>query len=127
MEKIIICSDCGYSLELTSGKCPQCGSELITTVFKITEYLSFVEAIGGKIISEGRKKPAKEFMYGADYSEKEHRFMRKERVIDRENNFYHEKVTDPTSGTVIHECDEPLTRHFGHGSAKKKATKNESL
>ena len=29
------------------------------------------------------------------------------------------------SGTVIHECDEPLTAHFGHGSAKEKVNKSE--
>ena len=42
------------------------------------------------------------------------------RVIDREINIYHEKVIDPKSGAVVHECDEPLTAHYGHGSAKKR-------
>jgi hypothetical protein len=50
--------------------------------------------------------------------------LQQERVIDRKNNVYHEKVIDPVSGTVIHECDEPLTDHFGHGSAKEKNNNN---
>lgn len=124
MEKLRICSDCGYPLESESEKCPQCGSELSTIVFRVIENLTLAEAIGGKVLSKG-KKPAREFMYGADYSVKERRYMQKERVIDRENNIYHEKVTDPKSGTVIHECDEPLTAHFGHGSAKEKVNKSE--
>ena len=120
MKKLIICFECGFPLERESEKCPQCGSELNTVVFKVTESLSLEGAIGGKILSEGKKKPDREFMYGADYSKKEYRYMKKERLIDRENNIYHEKVTDPKTGAVIHECDEPLTAHFGHGSAKEK-------
>lgn len=125
MEKLIICSDCGYLLEAENIKCPQCGSELSIIVYRVTENLTLAGTFGGKVLTEGKKKPAREFMYGADYSEKEHRYMQKERVIDRENNIYHEKVTDPKSGDVIHECDEPLTSHFGHGSAKEKENKSE--
>ena len=124
MEKMTICSECSYALEAEGEKCPRCGSESAIIVVKITEKLSIAESIGGKIKSEGQKRPSGEFMYGADYSKKEHRYMKKERVIDRKNNVYHEKVIDPVSGTVIHECDEPLTDHFGHGSAKEKNNNN---
>jgi|TARA_B110001450_G_C17324859_1_gene360958 hypothetical protein len=31
---------------------------------------------------------------------------------------YKEKVTDRETGEVIHHSEEPLSDHFGHGSAK---------
>jgi hypothetical protein len=52
--------------------------------------------------------------------------MKFQRVIDRLANWYHERVTDPTTGAVVHECDEPLTQHRGHGSAKPKRDSNAS-
>jgi hypothetical protein len=45
--------------------------------------------------------------------------VRHERLIDRQNNRYSEKVTARDTGEVIHHCDEPLTDHTGHGSDKK--------
>ncbi|MBN9547240.1 MAG: hypothetical protein J0I19_17375 [Alphaproteobacteria bacterium] len=45
--------------------------------------------------------------------------IRHERLIDKHNNRYVEKVTARNSGEIIHECDEPLSDHKGHGSDKK--------
>lgn len=36
-------------------------------------------------------------------------------------NWYSEKVTDTETGEVIHECNEPLDQHQGHGAAKSKS------
>ena len=47
------------------------------------------------------------------------RFMRKFRVVDREHDHYLETVVDPSTGQTIHHVDEPLSKHTGHGSAKK--------
>lgn len=44
---------------------------------------------------------------------------RHERVLDRQNDRYFEKVTICESGEVTHLCEEPLTDHRDHGSAKK--------
>jgi hypothetical protein len=44
-----------------------------------------------------------------------------ERVIDRAKNWYKKLITDPETGKVVHHCEEPLTDHRGHGSAKKKS------
>ncbi len=41
------------------------------------------------------------------------------RMIDRENVHYVEKVVYTDTGTIIRDCDEKLTEHLGHGSAKK--------
>lgn len=45
--------------------------------------------------------------------------MEKVRLIDKDANRYFEKVTDPDTGQVLHECNEPLSEHRGHGSDKK--------
>jgi hypothetical protein len=44
---------------------------------------------------------------------------RVERVSERASHGdrYHEKVTMKDTGEVIHECNEPLSEHRGHGSA----------
>lgn len=41
------------------------------------------------------------------------------RVIDRKNDHYKEVTTD-MDGNVTHFCDERLSEHTGHGSAKMK-------
>ena len=43
-----------------------------------------------------------------------------ERCIDKDNNHYKEIVVDPETGEIIHQCEEPLSEHRGHGSDKKK-------
>jgi len=44
--------------------------------------------------------------------------MNREMIVDREGNRYLEKVTDPETGEVVHSCEEPLSEHQGHGTAK---------
>lgn len=70
----------------------------------------------------GKKKAGKEFHYGKDYSKKLKKDVDKTRIIDRENDKYHEKVVDTDTGEVIHECHENLSSHTGHGSTKKRKT-----
>jgi hypothetical protein len=47
-------------------------------------------------------------------------FAWKERRLDKREDTYHERVEDE-DGNVIHACDEPLSEHRGHGSARKNA------
>jgi len=44
---------------------------------------------------------------------------RHERTIDHHNDRYSEKVTICDTGEVIHLCEEALSAHQGHGSARK--------
>jgi hypothetical protein len=41
-------------------------------------------------------------------------------TVDREGNRYRELITDPETGALIRDVDEPLDQHRGHGSAKQK-------
>jgi hypothetical protein len=52
---------------------------------------------------------------------KQDKWMNLIRVIDMKNDRYRETITDPKNGQVIHHCDEKLSEHQGHGSAKKRA------
>ena len=42
-----------------------------------------------------------------------------ERHIDRVNDRYYEKVDCPVSGEILHECNESLSQHIGHGTEKR--------
>ncbi len=44
--------------------------------------------------------------------------VRHERTTNYAGDWYSEKVTVCKSGEVIHQCEEPLSQHQGHGSAK---------
>jgi len=68
---------------------------------------------------EGRK-PYIEQVHGDDLHRKSGMWMNLERIIDRDNNMYHEVVTNPVTGEVIYECKESLSKHVGHGTARHK-------
>jgi hypothetical protein len=42
-----------------------------------------------------------------------------DRSFDRIRDWYHERIADAETGDVVHECDEPLSEHRGHGSARR--------
>lgn len=85
----------------------------------LTETLSIHETVKGKSNKmPGKRKPFFEMQTGEEKSVDRNKWVKKDRVIDRENDIYFEKVEDPDTGEVIHECSEPLSMHFGHGSAK---------
>ena len=109
-----------YFDEESADVCPYCGSVELNTCISIYDKMNYRDRVSGKVRKDGTKKPRKEFIYGADYSKGEHKYMDKTRIIDRENNQYYESVIDPDNGETIHKCEESLTEHFGHGSAKRR-------
>jgi hypothetical protein len=112
--------------------CPKCGEKRHTNNMSISEEvnLNIHESLSGKVhnprkrkeqgkTGKSAKKPIQEFFDGDDYSHKLKKHVDKKRTIDRENDTYHEIVTDKESGEVIHEQKEKLSEHYGHGSDKK--------
>lgn len=69
---------------------------------------------------DGWGKAFQETITGSEYSQSLGRYVRKERIIDRENDRYRERVVDPETGEVLHEADEPLSEHQGYGSDKRR-------
>lgn len=57
---------------------------------------------------------------GYDHSHKLNKIVEKQKVVDKNNNRYYEKITDLETKEVIHECNEKLSDHQGHGYAKHK-------
>ena len=84
----------------------------------ITDSLESHESLGFKQKRPGYKKPIAEGVSGDEFFREESKWVKKERLIDRQANHYRENVTDPVTGEVIHHCDEQLDQHTGHGSAK---------
>ncbi len=68
----------------------------------------------------GREKPFIERVVGDDLFRRTGKWMRLERTIDRDNDWYEETIIDPETDEIIHRCKEPLSQHTGHGSAKAK-------
>jgi hypothetical protein len=89
----------------------------------IVENLLAVDGYGAIGKRPGKKKPFVEEMSMPEYSYSKGKIVHKYRLIDRDNDKYAEKVSDYQSGEIIHQCEEHLTEHFGHGSAKYKIDK----
>jgi hypothetical protein len=70
----------------------------------------------------GVKKPLTEIFTGSEPRRSVGDFVTKERVIDRANDRYREKVVTD-EGEVLRDVDEPLSQHKGRGSDKPKEDK----
>jgi hypothetical protein len=120
------CGNCGIELEESSSTpaddrtgCPACGSESRHFSVSISETVNVRSMLGLKGWPATGGRPFIEQKVGDDLHRKSGRWMRLERVIDRAKNWYRELVTDRETGKVVHQCDEPLSDHRGHGTAKK--------
>lgn len=113
------CDKCNVDLD-ENDVCPQCGCHYIFA----SEDIRFWD--GYKLQKKNKEK----------YHSSNHRFYEEESLSyeisrdlgelvqrfkkeDRLNNQYQETVTR-LNGEVIHSCNESLTDHINHGSAKKK-------
>jgi hypothetical protein len=72
--------------------------------------------LNGKV--KGHKRPIFERQAGDQFARNEGIWAHKVRLIDRENDRYHELVVDPATGKVLRHCDEPLSLHRGGGVPK---------
>lgn len=127
------CGCCGMMLDELSDiaieerkPCPNCGSLSRFFNVEISEHMTIREKIGMKLKSPGDRKPKFESVSGEDLHQKTGKWNKIERRIDRDNNKYMEKIVDPTTGEIIHLCDEPLTEHQNRGSAKNKTNDDNS-
>lgn len=123
--RVITCRNCDTRLDddtdgQPSKPCPNCGSLARHISLSFTDTIEIHEKISLKAKQQGFKKPRKELVTGDEKYVAQDRWVHKERVIDRENDKYLEVVKDPKTGEIIHQCEEPLSQHFGHGSAKHK-------
>ena len=120
------CKKCGMVLlepkDEKRTPCPVCGDTARIHEVEARSTIVFRDHIRAEGRHKGRGKPFFDIRAGADFYYKEQEWCHLERIIDRDNNLYIEKITNPKTGQVIKEIKEPLTEHKGHGSAKKKKT-----
>lgn len=99
--------------------CSICGSKKRHVSIEMQDSITLHETLYTKGRHSGKKKSFFESVSGDDYHRKTGMWMKKIRVIDRDKNEYKEIVTDPKTKSVVHKCEEPLSKHTGHGYAKK--------
>lgn len=124
------CANCGASIyddEITLDlrkPCNMCGSTMRIHSASISEPLIAIFGYGLKAKRHGQKKPYVEELSMPDYSISRKKQVQRLRIIDRDHDRYFEKITDYQSGEVIHHCEENLSKHQGHGNAKRKNSKD---
>jgi len=118
------CGECGSVIDTSKDTdsnrfpCQNCGSIKRLHTINIVEKILAVDGYGFIGKRPGKKKPFVEEISMPEYSYSKKKIVHKYRLIDRDNDKYAEKVTDYQSGKIVHQCEEPLKDHFGHGSAK---------
>ena len=126
------CVQCGQPIgteELRtsqSAACPNCGGKIFLMQFHSRVQFREHGAMTikqrnrdkGGDPSTGYGKPEREQVIGPEMSASG-RMVNKERHWDKNSDWYFERIADAETGEVIHECEEPLSQHREHGSAKK--------
>jgi hypothetical protein len=124
IDDLALCGDCQQELDESASlapdkrsPCPRCGS--LTRILYASARMEVRTYVGFKL---RQKRPGVSGYLVEHLQRREVRVsvgdtVEKLRVIDRENDRYLEKVT-AEDGTVLHETDEHLSEHRGHGSAK---------
>lgn len=127
----VYCGSCGWQVPDPKAwmhspvaqrqPCPSCGSldEWIAEL-SVTDNVQAREFVGLKGKRLGRKKPVYELQDGDQLERSTGRWMKKRRIIDYDRDLYEETVVDAETGEVRHVCREPLSEHWGHGSAKRR-------
>ena len=122
----VYCGNCGLKLEEDASApieshlpCPSCGSMTRAVYMTVSDVVTCKEKRKTKARRLGKGKPSIEQVQGDDLHRDTGTWRTLSRVIDRENDEYHEIVKNPETGKILHECHEPLSQHCDHGAAKK--------
>jgi hypothetical protein len=124
MTSTVSCSDCETLLIDESNQeserlpCLMCGSTRRNYCEYFQDVLPLHERIGLKVKRPGIKKPIHEQIVGADLTHLTGRVSEKVRIIDRLNDRYFERITDLEAGKILHQREEPLSHHYGRGTAR---------
>ena len=126
---MVKCNDCGGLIDEPANTavdlrslCPSCGSKARLYTIALKGEITFREKLKLKARhgKAGEVKPFLELQTGDDFYRKTGEWTRREKLEDRDNDRYFEYIVNPKTGEVVHQCEEPLSQHQGHGAAKKK-------
>jgi hypothetical protein len=68
----------------------------------------------------GRRRIFLEVWVGDSFHKLTGLWNKLERLIDRRRDRYRERITDPRTGKILRDVDEPLSAHRDRGSAKRR-------
>lgn len=126
--RLVTCGECGESLEDNKQQeeerrsCHKCGSAIRNVHVTVADSVKAYDSIGTKQKDPTRRskdKLRKQTFNGFERSHSLDRIVEKKRIIDRDSNYYYERIVDLETREVIHHCEEELKKHQGHGYAKK--------
>lgn len=100
--------------------CPSCVSTPRTFFQNLEGRLTFSSKLGFKGMHSDKGKPFIWGIIGSDLFRKINKWVHLERIFDKEKDHYKEEISDLDAKKIIHRCEEPLSKHRGHGSAKNK-------
>lgn len=120
------CANCRVALPddlpgQARSPCPDCGSTSRSYLGSLSDGIVFHDGHRTKVKRPSlpsAKKLRADTYSGVEHSHKHGKLVRVHRTIDKDNDRYVEKVTDLHTGEILHECDEPLSEHINHGTAK---------
>lgn len=124
----VTCGNCGASVaddtqSAVKSPCPACGSKSRNAHVLVTDLGKLYDSLRCKQKDLSRRSKDKlrvDIFTGYEYSHQHKKILKKERKIDKDNDRYYEKVTDPKTQEIIHECEEKLSEHRDRGYAKLK-------
>lgn len=121
---MVKCNGCGRQLhhlpDLPDGgrqPCPDCGSTARLFEETLTESVRLYASLRLQQKRRGVKGYLVDLFAGWQRRASVGDMVAKDRIIDREQDRYRERIATE-DGVIIHEVDEPLSSHRGHGSAK---------
>ena len=103
--------------------CLACGSMERAHSVTFTDTFEMRGQLAWKARHPHQRKPFAWGKTGDSYWRDGARWVQRLIGFDRDYDRYQERVWDPSSEEVIHEVDEPLRAHRGHGSAKQSPPK----
>jgi hypothetical protein len=102
--------------------CPICGSTDQNVEISVSDRVEFHERLEAQARhgERGEVRWHRRVRSGDDLHRASGTWMQYEQVIDRENDWYEETVTNPETGENVHRTAERLSDHTAHGSAKNR-------
>jgi DNA-directed RNA polymerase subunit RPC12/RpoP len=102
--------------------CPTCGSQHVTRLVVVSDKGKGHEfqELRCKDNSYPSKKKLRRHIQSGIKQGGDGRLVGKWRLIDVDKDDYEEKVIDFNTGEVLRKIKEPLSQHWGRGSARKK-------
>jgi len=119
----VLCKSCGASLNgLTSkenGPCPVCGSRLRIFQKPLAGILAMRGGLRGVAYRISKSKWFTKFMAEPSFTRRLGIWSNRLKMEDKRSDKYLETVTNSETEEILHKCEEPLSQHWNHGSAKQ--------